>query len=191
MKKILLSIAVASAAMTASQASAQAIPPATVAVVDLARVSGECNACKTAAAALRSQVTAYQNREKSLTGPLQTEQDAIQKAIDALNGKDPDAALQARAKAWETKRQQSAQDLAAQQQQIQRNQQYIQKQIADKLNPIYQQVMQRRGANVLVEVENTLAAASSVDITSDVLAALNTALPTISTTAPAQAPQGR
>ena len=192
MKKLLLSIAVASAAMTASQASAQAIPAATVAVVDLDRVTGECNACKTAASTLRGQVTAYQNREKALMGPLQTEQDAIQKSIDALNGKEPDAALQARAKAWETKRQQAAQEMANQQQQIQRNQQYIQKQIADKLNPIYTQVMQRRGANILVEVGTTLAAANSVDVTSDILAALNSALPTISTTAPAQAqPQGR
>jgi Skp family chaperone for outer membrane proteins len=111
-----------------------------------------------------------------------------------LNGKAPDAALQARAKAWETKRQQAADELSRQQEQVQRNQQYIQKQIQDKLGPIYQQVMQRRGANVLMEVGQTLAAANSVDVTNDVLAGLNAALPSISTTAPASTqsqPQGR
>jgi Skp family chaperone for outer membrane proteins len=60
----------------------------------------------------------------------------------------------------------------------------VQKQIVDKLNPIYGQVMQRRGANVLVEQGTTLASGSALDVTNDVLAALNAALPTIQTTAP-------
>ena len=53
--------------------------------------------------------------------------------------------------------------------------------------------MQRRGSNVMLEAGSTLATATSVDVTGDVLAALNTALPTIQTTAPAQqqTPQSR
>jgi hypothetical protein len=55
--------------------------------------------------------------------------------------------------------------------------------------------MQRRGANLLVESGATLATSTSVDVTNDVLTALNTALPTIATVAPAQPqqkqPQGR
>jgi Skp family chaperone for outer membrane proteins len=50
--------------------------------------------------------------------------------------------------------------------------------------------MQRRGANLLVEVGATLATSTSVDVTNDVLAALNAALPSVSTQAPA-APKGR
>jgi hypothetical protein len=43
-----------------------------------------------------------------------------------------------------------------------------------------------------MEVGATLATATSVDVTNDVLAALNASLPSISTTAPAsQQPQGR
>ena len=49
--------------------------------------------------------------------------------------------------------------------------------------------MQRRGANVLLETGSTLATTTSVDVTNDVLAALNTALPTIATVAPARRPQ--
>ncbi|WP_155265373.1 OmpH family outer membrane protein [Sphingomonas segetis] len=192
MKTLLISAAFAAAFLVPSAASAQAVPAAVVAVVDLDRVTSDCTACKTAAAALRGQVQSYQAREKSLTTPLQTEQQSIQAAVDALKGKEPDAALQARVKAWETKRQQAAQELSGQQQQIQRNQQYIQKQISDKLGPIYQQVMTRRGANVLMEVGATLATAQNVDVTNDVLAALNAALPTLGTTAPATSqPQGR
>ncbi len=194
MKTMLLLAAATAAVIAPAAASAQAVPAAVVAVVDLNRVTSDCTACKTASAALRSQVTAFQGRQRSLTTPLETEQRAIQTSIDALKGAQPDAALQARARAFDQKRQQAAQQLQREQEQIERNQAYIRQQIATKLGPVYQQVMQRRGANLLVETSATLATSTSVDVTGDVLAALNTAMPTIATTAPAQAqqqPQGR
>jgi len=112
-----------------------------------------------------------------------------------LNGKEPDAALKARAQAWDTKRQQASEELQRQQQQIEANSQYVQKQVSDKLGPIYSSVMQRRGANIMVEIGQTLASGATLDVTNDVLTALNSALPSIATTAPAAArtnqPQGR
>jgi Skp family chaperone for outer membrane proteins len=195
MNNLLANAALVAAILAPTAAQAQAVPPAIIAVVDLDKVTSNCNACKTAAATLRSQVTGLQNREKSLATPLQTEGKTLQAAVDALNGKEPDAALQARIKAFQTRQQQGAQELSSQQSQIQRNQAYIQKQILDKLGPIYSQVMTKRGANIMVEVGSTLATSQSVDVTNDVLAALNAALPTLNTTAPAAAqpanPQGR
>jgi Skp family chaperone for outer membrane proteins len=192
MKTLLVSAAFAAAVLVPSAASAQTVPAAVVAVVDLDRVTSECSACKTAAATLRGQATSFQSRRDSLASSLQTEQKSIQTAVDALKGKEPDAALQARIKSFQAKAQQDEQELAGQQQQIQANQQYIQKQIAEKLGPIYQQVMQRRGANLLVEVGATLATSQNIDVTNDVLTALNGSLPSIATTAPAQQkPQGR
>jgi len=185
MKKLLISVSLAAAAVLPSAAQAQAIPAAVVAVVDLDRVTSDCNACKTATAALRSQVQSYQSRENALAAPLQTEQKSIQAAIDALKGAEPDAALKARISAFQTRQQNGAQELQRQQDQIKRNQQYVQKQIADKLGPIYSQVMQRRGANIMVEQGATLATATSLDVTTDVIGALNTAMPTIQTVAPA------
>jgi len=115
MNKILVSAAFAAAMLAPSAAIAQAVPPAVIAIVDLDKVTTDCNACKSARAALQSQATAIQNREKALAGPLQTEGQAIQKAIDALpQGKEPDAALQARITAFNTKRQQGAQELQRQ-----------------------------------------------------------------------------
>ena len=158
MKKMLVSAALAATALVPSAAVAQSLPAAVVAVVDVERVTSQCNACKTAMAALRSQQTALENQAKSLRTPLETEQKSLQTAIDALpQGKEPDAALQARAKAFQTKYQQAQQTVARQEQQIARNQQYVQKQVSDKLSPIFQQVMQRRGANILVEQGATLA----------------------------------
>ena len=192
MKRLLISASLAASAVLPSAAHAQAIPAAVVAVVDLDKVTSACNACKTAAAALRSQATALQSRQQALSTPLQTEQKSIQAAIDALNGKEPDAALKTRVQAFQAKEQQAAQELQTQQTQLQRNQQYIQKQISDKLGPIYTQVMQRRGANMMVEIGQTLASGATLDVSNDVITALNSALPSISTTAPAPAkPQGR
>jgi outer membrane protein len=195
MKTFFATVAVTAAALAPFPAGAQAVPAAVIAVVDLERVTNDCNSCRTAAAALRAQISSLQNREKTLAAPLQTEGKSIQAAIDALNGKEPDAALKARITAFQTKQQQGAQEIQTQQAQIQRNQQYVQKQIADKLGPIYQSVMQRRGANVMLETGSTLATTTSVDVSNDVLAGLNAALPTISAVAPAApkpaTPQGR
>ena len=195
MLKIAISAVLAAATLVPSAALAQNVPPAIIAVVDLERVQAECTACKSARAALQTQANAIKARETALTTPLQTEGKAIQAAIDALKGAEPDAALQARVKAFETKRQQGAQELANRGQAFQRNQAYVAQQIQTKLGPIYQQVMTRRGANVMVEIGTTLASGQSLDVTSDVLTALNTALPTVGTTAPAapaqQQPQGR
>jgi len=54
--------------------------------------------------------------------------------------------------------------------------------------------MDRRGANVLLDSGSALRFSATLDITNDVLTALNGVLTTVSTTAPAQqpnAPQGR
>jgi outer membrane protein len=195
MNRLLLSAAAAASLILPQAATAQNVPAAVIAVVDLDKVTTDCNACKTARATLQGQVTALQNREKALAAPLEAEGKAIQTAINALNGKDPDAALQARVKAFQSKREQGAEEIAKQQQQIQRNSAYVSQQIQAKLNPIYQQVMQRRGANILMEVGATLATSRTIDVTNDVLTALNTAMPSVSPPAPAQAqqqqPQGR
>lgn len=197
MKRLLISASLAASALMPAAVHAQAIPAAVIAVVDLERVTAQCTACKTARTALQGQISGLQSRQAALAVPLQTEQKSIQAAIDALNGKDPDATLQARVKAFQTKQQQAEQELASRQQQIQANNQYVQKQISDKLGPIYTQVMQKRGANMMVEIGQTLASGQTLDVTNDVLTALNTALPSVATTAPAAAarpasqPQGR
>jgi Skp family chaperone for outer membrane proteins len=193
MKIFMIQAAVATALVGASApAFAQTVPAAIIAVVDLEKVTAQCNACKSANTALTSQVNALRARQTALATPLETERKSIQAAVTALSGKAPDAALQARITAFQTKGQQASQEITRQEQQVQRNQAYIQQQIAAKLGPVYQQVMQRRGANVMLEVGSTLASGASLDVSNDVLAALNATLTSVQTTAPAQAaPQGR
>lgn len=195
MNKILLLTSLAASFAAPSMVSAQAIPAAVVAVVDLDKVTSQCTACVAANTALRGRLTALQTREQTLATPLEAEQKSLQAAIDALpKGKEPDAALQARIRAFQAKQQAGQQELARSQQQLQRDQAYISQQIREKLGPIYQQVMQRRGANLMVESGATLATSTNVDVSNDVIAALNVALPSVQTNAPAppqQQPQGR
>ncbi|HWJ59420.1 MAG TPA: OmpH family outer membrane protein [Sphingomicrobium sp.] len=191
MQKLVIPAAIAASLLLPAVANAQALPGAVVAVVDLDRVTRDCNACKTASAALRSQASAIESRAKALGTPLETEAKSIQTALQAAKGS-PDAALQARIKSFQEKQQSGSQEIDRRQAEFQRNQQYVQQQVAAKLGPIYQSVMQKRGANLMVEAGTTLATAQSIEVTTDVITALNAALPSISTTAPAtQQPQGR
>ena len=160
MKRLLISASLAASAALPSAAQAQAIPPAVVAVVDLDRSRPTATPARPRAA-LQSQARPG-SREKALAAPLQTEQQALQAAVDALNGKQPDAALQARAKAFQNKHQAARPEAAARAgSSSSATSNMSHKQIQDKLGPIYTQVMQRRGANVMVEQGATLATATS------------------------------
>jgi Skp family chaperone for outer membrane proteins len=192
MKILLLPAALAASVIAPAAASAQSLPPAVIAVVDLERVSSQCTACKAAAAVLQGQMSALRTREQALATPLQAEQKSIQAAIDALpKGAEPPAALQTRVQAFQTRQQQGLQELQREDNQIKRNNAYVSQQISAKLGPIYQQVMIRRGANIMVEIGATLASGAGLDVTNDVLAALNAALPSVKTTAPPQAAPSR
>lgn len=190
-----LAAALVAATVLATPAVAQRVPAAAIAVVDLDRVGRECTACRTAATALQSQVTAFTNRRNILTQQLQPERQSLTTAVQALKGKQPDAALTARIQAFQQKEATAGQELERQQAQIQRNQAYISQQVNAKLVPLLQPAMERRGANVLMDSGSALRYATTLDITNDVLAALNAALTSVVTTAPAQpaqqTPQGR
>jgi len=179
--------AIAATLVIAAPAAAQRVPAANIAVVDTNRVTTECTACRSASAALQAQVAALRARQQQLTTSLQGEGTAIQTAINALNGKQPDATLTARIKAIQAKQEAANQELERQQAQIKRNQQYVLQQIGARLEPVVTQVMATRGANLVIEASATLKVAPAIDVTNDVLAALNAALPSVVTTAPAAA----
>ena len=139
-------------------------------------------------------MTAFNNRRQALAASLQPDRQSLTTAVNALAGKEPDAALRARITAFQTKENAAQQELERSQAQIQRNQAYVGQQVNAKLVPLLQPAMDRRGANVLLDAGATLRISPTVDITNDVLTALNGVLTTVGTTAPAQAataPQGR
>ncbi len=168
-------------------ASAQALPAPVIAIVDIPRAQSQCNACKTALTALEGQLNGLKTLQSSLQGPLQTEAAAIQTAANALGGKAPDAALQARASAFQKKQEDAQRSLAAREQAFQRNRAYVLQQINTKLEPAVASVMTRRGATVMLDASQAIRTAPALDVTADVIAALNASLTSVATTAPAQA----
>lgn len=179
-----------------ASAPAQRLGAAVVAVIDTARIFRECNACRTAQTQLQQQVDQARQRAQQLSQPLQTEGQSLENSLKALGGKAPDAALQGRIQAFQTRQNTANQELQNRQATIQRNQQYVATQINTKLDPIIKSVMQSRGANIAVDMQATLATSPSIDVTNDVMAQLNQQLTSINVNAPAapanaQQPQGR
>ena len=177
-------------------AQAQRLPAAVIAVVDTGKVYAECTACRSAQTQLQTQATQLQTRQQTLAGQLQPEGQQLQQAVQALGERQPDAALRQRIEAFQQRQQQASQELSQSQQRLQSTQAHVLQQINQRLDPIISQAMTARGANVAVSVDATLAHAQTVDITNDVLARLNQALPAVSVTplpqqAQQQQPQSR
>ena len=170
------------AAVVPSIAIAQQAPPAVIVVVDSDRIFRECTACKTAQTGLQGRVAALTSRQQALATQLRTEGQPIEAAIRALNGKEPDAALRARVTAFQTKQENANKELAQSQENIRSIQANVMRQINARLNPAISQVMTARGANIALDVGNTLAASQAVDVTTAVLAALNRTLPSVTLT---------
>ena len=195
MKKLILTAAVALCGLGVSgTALAQRVPAATIAVVNSNRAASECNACRTAIAQFRTQTTAYENRRQTLNNQLAPERQSIQTAVNALGNKQPDAALQARIRAFDTKAQQAQQEMARTEQNLQSINANILRQIKERFDPAVRAVMASRGASVVLESESALAFSPTLDVTNDVIAQLNQTLTSISVTPMAQQqtrPQGR
>ena len=186
MIKFLTTTAALALVAAGSPAFAQGRAVATQAiVVDTARIFSTCTACVAAQAQLKTQADGIQARQRALVAPLQTEGQAIQTAVNALAGKQPDAALQARATAFQQRQQAAQAELGRSEETFNRNRAFVGQKISARLNPIVVAAMKARGANVAIDPQSILAYEPALDATNDVLAQLNTQLPSVSVTAPA------
>jgi Skp family chaperone for outer membrane proteins len=190
MKKLALSLAVAVSALTFSGAAEA--QQRSVLVVDTDRILNECTACKAAGTQLQSQVQQGRTRAQQLETSLKAEADALEKAVQAQAGK-PDAALQARIAAFRQKQQAGSTEMSTKESTIQSIQANVQRQIGTKIVQIVEQSRVRRQASVVMTKASALASDPAIDITGEVLAALNQQLPSVSVTPlPQQSPpQGR
>lgn len=196
MTKTLTLIALATTAIALPTAAiAQRLPATVIAVVDNDRIGSECTACKAAAAQLRSQEAALRTRAQTLQTELETARKPIEAAVTALAGKQPDAALQQRITAYSQREQRAQQEIQTSQRNLQSTNAHVNQQISARLRPIITTVANARGANIAIPKDMTLYAASTVEITNDVLAQLNSQLPSVSVTPLPQQqqrqPQGR
>jgi outer membrane protein len=194
MRKILLLAAIAASTALPTAANAQA--RGGVIIVDTANVLSNCTACKAAQTQLEQRGATLRTRVQTLQQQLQTEGKPIQDAVNALNGKQPDAALQQRITAFQTKERNAQQEIQNSQRQLQSTAAHVQQQVGARLIQIVEQSRARRGASIAVAKDSTLANDTSIDVTSEVLTALNQQLPSVSVTPlpqqqQQQQPQGR
>jgi Skp family chaperone for outer membrane proteins len=202
MKKIILGAAASALALgVPGVAHAQKVPGAVIAVINTDRVYRECTACVAAQGQLQALVTSSRTRAQELGQPLQTERQSLEQAAQALRNQtgaartSSETALNSRVEAFQQKQTAAQQELAQLEQNVQSTQANVLRQINERLNPIITQVMNARGANIALDSNATLASSSSLDVTDQVLAQLNAALPSVSVTplpaqaAPAQQPQ--
>lgn len=189
MRNLFLGSAAAALALAIpSVAAAQQIPGAVVVVVDTERVYSQCTACVAAQAQLQSQLQQLQARGQQLNQPLATELQSLQAAAQAAQGQ-PDAALQQRAQAFQAQQESAQREMQGREEQLRRNQAFVVDQINQRLWPVVTQIMQQRGANLAVDRGATLAINPALDVTDQVLAALNQQLPSVNVNAPAPAQQ--
>ena len=191
MKKIALSLAIAVSALTLpGTAEAQQRP--SILVVDTDRILNECTACKAAATQIQSQIQQGRQRAQQLEASLKPEAEALEKSIQALSGRQPDAALQARLAAFRQKQQQGSTELSTRESSLQSTQAHVQQQIGRRIVQIVEQSRARRQATVVLSKGSTLASETGIDITGEVLTALNQQLPAVSVTPlPQQQQQSR
>jgi outer membrane protein len=178
----LLVAALGATLVVPAAAQAQRIPAAAVAVVDTDQISQTCTACRAASATLQSQETTLRQRAATLQQQVQTAGGTLQQQVNALNGKDPDAALKAKITAFQNQQNTAQQELAQGQQRLQSTQANVNQQISARLQTIVSSVAATRGANVVIAKGDVMYAAGTVDITSEVLAQLNQQLPAVSVT---------
>lgn len=191
MTKFTLAATAAALAFVPMAAQAQNLAPAVVAVIDTDRIAATCTVCAAANTQLQGQVTALQQRAQALGGPLQAEEQAIRTAIQALpQGQQPDAAMQARIRTFQTSQQNAQNELNQGQERLQRNVAFVRQQIGQRIQPAIVTVMQQRGATVAVDRGATLAINPAVDVTDAVLAIVNqnTAALNVNAPAPTQQP---
>ena len=166
-------------------------------IVDTDRVLSDCTACRAANGQLQQREAAIRSRAQTLNQQLATEGKPLQDAYEALRGRQPDAALQQRITAFETKQRNAQQEIGNSQRTLQSTATHVQQQIGTRLISIVEQVRARRGAAIVVAKNNTIANDTAVDVTSEVLTALNQQLPAVSVTPlpqqqqQQQTPQGR
>ena len=177
-----LAAALFAASALATPALAQRAPAAVVVVIDTDRIGAECTACRAAAQQIQQREQQLRTRAQTLQTQLQTEGKPIQDAIEALKGKQADAALQQRVAAFQTKQRQAEQELSNGQRSLQSTQMNVNQQIGTRLRTIIGTVAAQRGANLAVGKDSTLFSAQTVDVTDAVLALLNQQLPSVSVT---------
>ncbi|MFQ3595379.1 MAG: OmpH family outer membrane protein [Sphingomonadaceae bacterium] len=182
MRNLLPALVAAFLVAAPAAVSAQQLSPAVIVLVDLDRVVNESAAGKAAATELQARANALNTRRNTLATQLQADVQAIQQGQQ--NNTLVGAQLEQRLKAFQEKEEAANQELARGQEELGRAQNYVVQQINNAAQPIITQIMRERGAQIALNERATLQHSNALNVTNDVIARLNSALPKVSTTPP-------
>lgn len=187
MKKILIALALAS---VSAPVLAQQLPAAVIVTVDRQEMIATSAAAKAAQAELKPKADALNARVSQLRTSLAAEQKTLQDTQPQQGAAEASVrAFEIKVRDFQTRQQQAEQEVQRRQQEIQQSEQWVVKQINDGAQPIISQIMRERGANIAVDEQVTIQHAAAIDVTADVVARLDKAMPKVSITPPV-APAG-
>jgi Skp family chaperone for outer membrane proteins len=184
-KAILLASAPVVLASLPTVASAQAVTNVAVANVEEAvqRSGAFTVAVGQIKTTYKAQIDAFDARQKSLQAELAPLVTAFQTAQRAPNPNQ--AALQTQATAIQTRQQSAQRELQTLALPFGRAQAYVEEQISAKLEPALKAAMTKRKVSLVVAPQATISYQPTADITNDIVAELNTLVPTVSIAVPA------
>jgi Skp family chaperone for outer membrane proteins len=182
---LLAAAPVATISMIPASASAQAVSNVAVANLDQA-VQGSA-AYAAAIAQIRTtykaQIDSFEARSKALNAEIQPLVTAFQTAQRAPNANQQ--ALQTQAQNIQNRQQAAQRELAGIFQPVSRAQAYVEEQIVSKLDAALKAAMTKKRVTMVVRPEATISYQPTMDITADITTELNTAVPSVSITPPA------
>lgn len=169
----------------AAPAFAQAIPG--LGVVDLQEAVRRSNAFTAASQQIqttyKAQIDQANARSTAIQNELRPQVQAFETARAAPNANQQ--ALQTQATAIQTRQQTAQQELGRILQPVQRAQAYVNEQIVRQLEPALDRVMTRRRLSVILPPDATVKSLPAAQITNDVITELNTLVPSVQITPPA------
>lgn len=179
--KLMTAAAIAAPLALAAPAGAQ------VAVADLNAAVSQSAAMKAAATQIQTQYKTQIDAANARQQALQTQLAPLAQELQTLQGNPatPPATLQAKAQAFQARRDAAQKELAGLTAPFERPAAYAQEQIVDKLDDAVRAAMTAKNVNVLVRPDAVFTALPAGDLTPDIVAQLNNLVKTVSVTPPA------
>lgn len=182
LKSLAFAALLGSSAVMPSIAMAQAAPAAAIIIVDMDRVITESAAGKFAQTQLKTKLDSVQSRVATLRDQFGKEEETLIKAKQGNTMAQP--AWEQKVKELNQRKASAENELRGRERDYTQSQGYVLKQINDAVNPIITQIMREKNATIALAEAATLQHVASIDVTPDVIARLDRALPRVNVNAP-------
>ena len=160
---------------TATNLMAQTLPPAVVAVIDTQKIRTDSLAGRDFSRQVEVIQAEFQTDYNKISEELKKEEAELQNKRALMT---PDA-FEAARKQFAAKYQDAQQNLQEKQRNINLAISKANNELSRTLGPIFKRILDKRGANLLVERGQVVQAGPELDITSDVVVELDKVLPTL------------